>query len=207
MKHIAKHTLLFGAFAMLLSTMPVQAMQEAPADVQQEVTTKKGFFGRWTERAKNLRMRNLIKELNRAWKPFIACVEKGKEDCGKRAKVVRNIITSILALVAVVGITAAGVAIKRHIGRGTPAPRYTDADRKLVAAAKAFINISPSRHDKQATSDLMRYVGVIVDTAPETTAASFSVNGLKNAATILKKGYFYDQIQKLLTVMGHPEEF
>ena len=116
MKHIAKHTLLFGAFAMLLSTMPMQAMQEASAGVQQEVATKQGFFGRWTERAKNLRMKNLIKELNRAWKPFIACVEKGKEDCGKRAKVVRNIITSILALVAIAGVGVGVAAAKRHLG-------------------------------------------------------------------------------------------
>ncbi len=127
MKHIAKHTLLFGAFAMLLSTMPMQAMEEAPADVQAEVGTKQGFFGRWTERAKNLRMKNLIKELNRAWKPFIACVEKGKEDCGKRAKVVRNIITSILALVAIAGVGVGVAAIKRHIGRRAPRRYKTSA--------------------------------------------------------------------------------
>jgi len=131
MKHIAKHTLLFGAFAMLLSTMPMQAMEEAPADVQQEVGTKKGFFGRWTERAKNLRMKNLIRELNRAWKPFIACVEKGKEDCSQRAKVVRNIITSILALVVITGV-GIGAAKARDVWQRGFKPRKPVEGREAV---------------------------------------------------------------------------
>ncbi len=191
MKHIAKHTLLFGAFAMLLSTMPMQAMESASPEVQQEVATKQGFFGRWTDRAKNLRMKNLIRELNRAWKPFIACVEKGKEDCGKRAKVVRNIITSILALVAVVGITAAGVAIKRRLGQGAPASTSTP----LVQAVKDYI--SRGLPAEQALANIVNAAG----------AEYIPLNRLASAKRLFKQAKktedpYYKRIEALIEAKG-----
>ena len=126
MKNIAKQTLLLGALA-LLSSMPMQAMESAPADVQQEVTTKRGFFTGWTEKARNLRLRNSMKELDVAWKPFIKCVTKGDKDCSAESRTIRRILGSILALVGV----GTAIAIRRRLTRKTSAVTEEPSDEPV----------------------------------------------------------------------------
>lgn len=124
--HIRKQTILFAACAMLISTLPVQAevnakveLATAPADVQHEVTTKRRFFSGWTQGALQRRMTNAMRELDREWKPFIKCVKEGKKGCFQEAKTIRNLIGTILALVAITG-TAAGV--RRIVRRPAAGP-------------------------------------------------------------------------------------
>lgn len=110
MKHISKTALLFGALAMLVSTVPIQAMEEVeaveveatmPADIQQEVAAKKGFFTRWTAKARSMRLDGLRKELDKHWKKFMACVKKG-EGCPRTLiATISGILASIIALVTV----------------------------------------------------------------------------------------------------------
>ncbi len=141
MKHIAKHTLLFGAFAMLLSTMPMQAMESAPADVQAEVEAKRGFFRQLNEKVRNSRLNYLMKQLKTEWKPFIKCVEKGEKDCLKQAQTISAIIKSILALVLVGTTIGIGAAVKRRLGR-RKAPAAPDAPTALSAKGQALIEIT-----------------------------------------------------------------
>jgi len=109
MMKIAKQALLFGAFAMLFSTVPMQAMetveedvmvtQDVPADVQAEVTTKRGFFAGWDKDAINERLKNAMDELDKLWKKFMKCI-KGDEGCPRSLVwAIRGTILTILALV------------------------------------------------------------------------------------------------------------
>ena len=139
MNRIAKHTLLFGAFAMLLSTVPVQAL-DAPADVQAEVKTKRRFFAGWTKDARTERMKNARKELDKAFKPFIACVTKGKEDCGPRAKVVRNIVITILALVGVTGAAAVSTMARDVWQRGFRPKKPTNGEEAVYGELETFLS-------------------------------------------------------------------
>ena len=110
MKHISKKVLLFGALSMLISSVPMQAMENAPADVQKEVAQKQGFFSRWTQKAKQARLKTLMKELDQNWKPFIKCIVKGGDSCPKKLVwTIRGLLASIIALVAIKAVQA-GVA-------------------------------------------------------------------------------------------------
>ena len=208
MKHIAKQIVLFGAFAMLLSTMPMQAMEEAPADVQAEVKAKRGFFRQLSEKAKNSRLNYLMKQLKIEWKPFIKCVEKGEKDCLKQAQTISAIIKSILALVLVGTTIAIGAAIKRGLGRRTPATKlYTDADSKLISAAQNYMTY----YSDESAKRINGLIGEIINKQPNLSADFFSANGLEKAREILAQHreifpYWDNQIQILLKIKERPLE-
>ena len=127
MKFIAKQTLLFGAFAMLVSTVPMQAMHDAPANVQAEVSTKRGFFAGWGRDAINQRLKNAISELDKQWKKYMKCM-KGDQGCPRSLVwAIRGITLTILALVT----TAGGVIGIKH--RREAAARAREVDAFLVA--------------------------------------------------------------------------
>ncbi len=212
MKHIAKHTLLFGAFAMLLSTMPMQAMESASPEVQQEVATKQGFFRQLNKKARNSRLNYLMKQLKIEWKPFIKCVEKGEKDCLKQAQTISAIIKSILALVLVGTAIGIGVTAKRRLGRRAPASQYTSNDQRLITAVNRYVN---PRTTAQAFNELNRILvprtfeifkieGGAESPALQAMVAGFTSAGLRQALNTLKtKGYdtdlpFYKNIQTLL---------
>ena len=108
MKHISKKVLLFGALSMLISSVPMQAMENAPADVQKEVAQKQGFFSRWTQKAKSMRLSALMKELNSHWKTFIKATKGDEGPSRKLVWTIRGLLTAIIALVAIQ--TIGGVA-------------------------------------------------------------------------------------------------
>ncbi len=117
MKQISKNALLFGALALLISTVPVQAMEQAPADVQKEVAIKRNFFSKWSDKAKSMRLEALMKELNKHWKQFMKCV-KNDEGCPKSLVwTIRGILATIIALVAIKGVKA-GVGLGYAGARG-----------------------------------------------------------------------------------------
>lgn len=130
MKYLAKQISLLGAFALLLSVVPAQAMGQAPADVQQEVTAKRRWFSGFTKEALDKRLKNAREELDHAWKPFIKCLTKG-EDCTQKARTIRHILGTIIALVGVLGVTWVGTKLA---GRGA----LTAQDKRLIQAAQAY---------------------------------------------------------------------
>lgn len=206
MKNIAKHTLLFGAFA-LLSSMPLQAMEGAPADVQREVKTKQGFFARLTAPARKLKLKHSMRELTKAWNPFITCVEKGHKDCSKQAQTVRAIIKTILALVVVGGVAAAVAGVKRSFGRGRK-PAYTVDENLLITRARLH---KESRFNEARQRALETSLGIIRDGegqimeqptkgAAGPIAYALSEAALREAADILQKGYYYKRVQELLEI-------
>ncbi len=117
MKNIAKQTVLFGALA-LLSSISLQAMESAPVDVQEEVAVKQGFFRGLTKDAREFKLKNLMKELDAGWKPFMRCITKGGKDCSAEARTVRRLLASIIALVGVGVLIARGRRTARWLGIG-----------------------------------------------------------------------------------------
>ena len=101
MKQISKNVLLFGALALLISTVPVQAMEQAPADVQKEVAIKRSFFSKWSDKAKSMRLEALMKELDKHMKLFMKCVKADKGCPRSLVWTIRGILLTITALVVV----------------------------------------------------------------------------------------------------------
>ncbi len=138
MKHISKKVLLFGALTMLMSSAPMQAMEDAPTDVQEELAKKQGHFARLTQKAKTSRLRSLKKEVNTHVNRFLKCVET-KEGCPRAlAWTIRGLVISMMALLAlrVMGVGAhvgaRGYATTRLPVTGRPLPGARAVGKKVI---------------------------------------------------------------------------
>lgn len=225
-KHIVKHTLLFGIFA-LLSSMPLQAITSTPAGVKKKVETKKGLFAGWTKNALNLRMKNAMKELDTVWKPFMKCVTIGGKDCGKETRTVRRILGTILAIVAVGGAAALGQRLRQGKKAPEPVETWTPPFAKeetveeeltapgTVAEKKGRLDQSLIQYAGQlaanpsnahAQDGMTRVLGTggradVWDLIKEKQAESFSLNALQKALSLLRPDSIYRMpIQELIKI-------
>ncbi len=117
----AKKALLMGATAMLLSTIPVQAMDTART-MQKEVMEKTQHFAQWSKDALQKRLTTSKNFLNRQWKDFMRCTkEKGGCTPGQK-RAIKGTIGTILAIIGAltIGVTYKKVAETGLIKTGSP---------------------------------------------------------------------------------------
>lgn len=149
MKFITKQILLFGAFAMLLSTVPMQAIENAPANVQAEVSTKRGFFAGWSRDAINNRLKNAMNELDKLWKKYMKCI-KGDKGCSRSLVwSIRGITLTILALVTIGG--------RVGISRRRAAKQQTERERLRAKREAEDRDLRAEENVERQSTRYLRY--------------------------------------------------
>lgn len=156
MKTVAKHTLLFGAFTMLLSTLPLQAAvaeeetfitEEMPViepakpapkqglwpRIRNQITIRQHWLAGLTDKEKDMELKRNIKAMDRAFDLFMQCKEKGKKPCVEQANAVRFYVIRILALVGLAAVTTGTSWLKKKF-------KQEKVSEKLIDPIKDYLN-------------------------------------------------------------------
>ena len=142
MKHtFAKKALLMGAAAMLLSTVPVQAM-DTVRGIRDEVAQKTGFFARWSKDALQKRLDASMNFLNKQWRGFMKCV-KG-EGCTKgQIAAITGTLTTVLAIVTALGALTYGALVQQDIITGRGAMPYKKTKEAATYVGEKYEETKP----------------------------------------------------------------
>ena len=142
MKHtFAKKALLMGAAVMLLSTVPVHAM-DTVRGIRDEVAQKTGFFARWSKDALQKRLDASMNFLNKQWRGFMKCV-KG-EGCTKgQTAAIIGTLTTVSAIVTALGALTYGALVQEKIITGRGAVPYEKTKEAAQAVRAQYEETKP----------------------------------------------------------------